>query len=104
MNAPQDEDFTGYTTTQSQVSTPSFSPPRVCSVFFSAVEVASKKEPNEKQLKFETAESSLLYASRECDRKSLKITNLLELCTGSVHTKNESFRTLLAQVIKTTFS
>ena len=47
VNAPQDEDFTGYTATQSQVSTLSFSPPRVCSVVFSAVKLASKKEPNE---------------------------------------------------------
>ena len=70
VNAPQDEDFTGYTATQSQVSTPSFSPPRVCSVVFSAVKLASKKKQKLKTAKFETAESSLLYASRECDRKS----------------------------------
>ena len=68
VNAAQDEEFTGYTATQSQVSTPSFSPPCVCSVVFLAVKLASKKEPM-KQLKFETAESSLLYASRECDQK-----------------------------------
>ena len=64
--APQDEDFTGYTTTQSQVSTPSFSPPRVLSVVFSAVRPRKNKT---EQQKFETAESSMLYASSECDRK-----------------------------------
>ena len=68
MNAPQDEDFTGLTATKSQVSTPSFPPPRVCSAVFSAVKLALKKEPNETA--FETAESSLMYASRECDGKS----------------------------------
>ena len=47
VKAPQDEDFTGYTATQSQISTPSFSSLQVCSVVFSAVKLVSKKEPNE---------------------------------------------------------
>ena len=41
--------------------------------------------------------------TRSTEITSLKITNLHELCTGSVHTKNE-FQDFLTQVIKTTFS
>ena len=63
VNAPQDEDFTGYTAAQSRVSTPNFSPPRVCTVVLTAVKLASRKEETELP-KFETAESS-----RESDWK-----------------------------------
>ena len=67
VNALQDEDITVNTATQSQVSTPSCSPLRVCSVVFSAEKLASKKEPNE------TAES-LKLLSRHCCMRHVNAT------------------------------